>query len=173
MHLALVLFFIVLAPVIAGVYGAIYDMIVFTFAPEFFTVYRFPSYDISEHMNPIIGAAIIGFANAWKVGIPVGIVLGALSYMHRNIQKTFRYMMWSYTIVVVSAVVASSIALVSMRNQLSENVYIGTDEKLKSTVEIIMNMNNFAYSGALIGTVIACAWQLFIIIKKNQRKISA
>lgn len=171
MHIALVLFFIVLAPVISGSYGAVYDMIVFTFAPEFFTEYRFPQYDISDHMNPIIGAAIIGFANSWKVGIPVGVVLGALSYMHRNIQKTFRYMLWSYGIVIFSALTASSIALVLMQNQLSENVYIGED-KLKSTVEIIINMNNFAYSGALIGTVIACAWQLYIIIKKNQTKIS-
>ncbi len=173
MHIALVLFFVVLAPVISGVYGAIYDMIVFTFAPEFFTEYRFPQYDISDHMNPIIGAAIIGFANSWKVGIPVGMVLGGLSYMHRNIQKTFRYMIWSYVIVIISALTASSIALVLMRNQLSENVFIGTDKALQATVEIIINMNNFAYSGALIGTVIACAWQLYIIIKKSQNKISA
>jgi|GEM_PF-5404438 len=167
MHIALILFFIVLAPVISGCYGALYDMVLFTFAPEFFTEYRFPQYDISDKMTPIVGAAIIGFANSWKVGIPVGIILGALSYMHKSINKTFKYMIISYGIVILSTVTASTIALLLMRNQLSENIFIGTDRALQSTVEIIINMNNFAYSGALIGTACACAWQLYIILKKN------
>ncbi len=169
MHLALILFFIVLAPVISGFYGAIYDMVLFTFAPEFFTEYRFPLYDISDKMTPIVGAGIIGFTNSWKVGIPVGILLGSLCYMHRSIQKTFRYMIVSYSIVIASAITASAIALVLMRNQLSQNVYIGTNKSLETTVGIIINMNNFAYSGALIGTALACAWQLYMILVKNKK----
>jgi hypothetical protein len=172
MHIALILFFIMVAPLISGAYGAVYDMIVFTFAPEFFTDYRFAQFELSGKMSPIIGAGIIGFANSWKVGIPVGIVLGGLCYMHKDIQKTFRYMMISYGIVILTTITASTFALLLMRNQLSENVYIGTDQGLQRTVEIIINMNNFAYTGALIGTACACAWQVFIILKKNQAKIA-
>lgn len=171
MHFAVILFFILLAPVLSGAYGAIYDMIVFTFAPDFFTEYRFAQFELSGKMTPIIGAGIIGFTNSWKVGIPVGIILGGLCYMHKDIQKTFRYMMVSYGIVILTTIIASTFALLLMRNQLSENIYLGTDQGLKETVEIIINMNNFAYSGALIGTACACVWQVSIILRKTEKKI--
>ncbi len=169
MHFALILFFIVIAPVISGCFGAVYDMIVFTLAPEFFTEYRFPQFEISNNMRPIVGAAIIGFANSWKIGIPIGIILGALSYMHRSIQKTYKYMIISYFIAIVTAIAFAAVGLVLMKNQLTENILIGTDKVLQRTVEIIVNMNNFTQAGALIGTALACSWQLYMILRKKER----
>lgn len=168
MHFALILFFILAAPVISGCFGAIYDMLVFTLAPEFFTEYRFPQFEISGKMTPIVGAAIIGFANSWHIGIPIGIILGCLSYMHRSIQKTYRYMVVSYVIAIVTAIVFATIGLILMKGQLSENVFIG-DQALKRTVEIIVNMNNFTQAGALIGTALACSWQIYMILKKKEQ----
>jgi len=169
MHFALILFFIVIAPVISGCFGAVYDMIVFTLAPEFFTEYRFPQFEISHNMRPIVGAAIIGFANSWKIGIPIGIILGALSYMHRSIQKTYKYMIISYFIAIVTAIAFAAVGLILMKNQLTENILIGTDKVLQRTVEIIVNMNNFTQAGALIGTALACSWQLYMILRKKER----
>lgn len=169
MHFALILFFIVIAPVISGCFGAVYDMVVFTLAPEFFTEYRFPQFEISGKMRPIVGAAIIGFANSWKIGIPIGIILGALSYMHRSIQKTFNYMVVSYLIAIVTAIVFATIGLVLMNNQLTQSMLLGTDKALQRTVEIIVNINNFTQAGALIGTALACSWQVYIILKKKER----
>jgi hypothetical protein len=169
MHFALILFFIVIAPVISGCFGAVYDMLVFTMAPEFFTEYRFPQFEISGKMTPIVGAAIIGFANSWQIGIPIGIILGAMSYMHRSIQKTYKYMIISYLIAIVTAIAFATIGLVLMKNQLSQNMLIGTDKALQRTVEIIVNMNNFTQAGALIGTALACSWQLYLILKRKER----
>jgi hypothetical protein len=169
MHFTLILFFIVIAPLISGCFGAVYDMIVFTLAPEFFTEYRFPQFEISGKMTPIVGAAIIGFANSWKIGIPIGIILGAMSYMHRSIQKTYKYMIISYLIAIVTAIAFATIGLVLMKNQLTENVLIGADKALQRTVEIIVNMNNFTQAGALIGTALACSWQLYMILRKKER----
>jgi hypothetical protein len=169
MHFALILFFIVIAPVISGCFGAVYDMIVFTLAPDFFTEYRFPQFEISGKMTPIVGAAIIGFSNSWHIGIPIGIILGAMSYMHRSIQKTYKYMITSYLIAIVTAIIFATIGLVLMKNQLSNNIFIGTDKALQRTVEIIVNMNNFTQAGALIGTALACSWQLYMILRKKER----
>ncbi|MDB5272893.1 MAG: hypothetical protein JWO58_1260 [Chitinophagaceae bacterium] len=169
MHFALLLFFIVIAPVISGCFGAVYDMIVYTLSPEFFTEYRFPQFDISQKMRPIVGAAIIGFSNSWAIGIPIGIILATMSYMHRSIHKTFKYMIISYVIAIVTSIVFTSIGLMLMKDQLSHNMYIGTDKALQRTVEIIVDMNNFTQAGALIGTALACAWQLYMILKKKER----
>ena len=169
MHFALILFFIVIAPVISGCFGAIYDMLVFTLAPEFFTEYRFPQFEISGKMTPIVGAAIIGFSKSWQIGIPIGIILGAMSYMHRSIQKTYKYMIISYAIAIGTAIAFATIGLVLMKNQLSQNMFIGTDKALQRTVEIIVNMNNFTQAGALIGTALACSWQLYMILRKKER----
>jgi hypothetical protein len=169
MHFALILFFIVIAPIISGCFGAIYDMIIFTMAPEFFTEYRFPDYEISHKMKPIVGAAIIGFSNSWGIGIPIGIILGSIAYMHRSIQKTYRYMIISYSIAIVTAIVFATVGLIMIKDQLTENVYIGTDKALQSTVEIIVNMNNYTKAGALIGTALACSWQVYMILKKKER----
>jgi hypothetical protein len=167
MHFALLLFFIVIAPVISGCFGAIYDMIVFTLAPEFFTEYRFPQFDISHKMRPVVGAAIIGFANSWAIGIPIGIILSSMSYLHKSIHKTFNYMIISYGIAIATAIIFTTIGLVLMQNQLSQNIYLGTDKALQRTVEIIVNMNNFTQAGALIGTALACAWQLYMLLKRK------
>ena len=169
MHFALILFFIVIAPVISGCFGAIYDMVVFTLAPEFFTAYRFPQFEISGKMSPIVGAAIIGFSNSWQIGIPIGIILSAISYMHRSIQKTYNYMIISYLIAIVTAILFATIGLVLMKSQLSQNVFIGTDKALQRTVEIIVNINNFTQAGALIGTALACSWQVYMLLKKKER----
>lgn len=170
MHFALILFFILIAPGIAGCFGAVYDMIVYSLAPEFFTDYRFQQFEITGKLNPIIGAAIIGFSNSWYIGIPIGIILSALSYIHRSIQKTFRYMVISYLIVIATAVLFATIGLLLMNNQLNDVVYIGTDRTVKQTVEIIVNMNNFAQAGAFIGTALACAWQLYRNIKRKKEQ---
>ena len=163
MHLLLIVFFVVIAPVIAGAYGAVYDMIVYTFAPDFFIDYRFQQFEIGEKITPIVGAAIIGFSNSWKVGIPIGLILGSLTYLHKNIQKTFRYMIISYSIIIATSLIYSGFALFAMQDQLNGSVYSGASSHLNHTVKVILNMNNYAYTGSLIGTILAIVFHLVMI----------
>ncbi|MBC7487916.1 MAG: hypothetical protein H7282_14330, partial [Cytophagaceae bacterium] len=69
----------------------------------------------------------------------------------------------------VTAILFATIGLVLMNTQLTQSMLLGTDKALQRTVEIIVNMNNFTQAGALIGTALACAWQVYMILRKKER----
>ncbi|HTV40070.1 MAG TPA: hypothetical protein VMF08_05825 [Candidatus Sulfotelmatobacter sp.] len=98
---AVYLLVIVLAMVVAGLYGMIHDQISYTVAPEYFTKFKFRQFGLVEIPLPDrVRAAIVGFLASWWMGIPIGLLVGAAGFIHRDHREMLRVTLWSFLVVV-------------------------------------------------------------------------
>lgn len=95
--LGIYLLMLVLAAVVAGIYGMLHDQISYTFSNEYFTQFKFKQFGIPwANETPRLGAAYVGALATWWVGILVFIILGLFGFMFHsprqmavNLSKSF------------------------------------------------------------------------------------
>ena len=144
---------LILAPVMASIYGFIHDQITFSISEEFFTKFRFNNYDLPHSWHPRAKAGMIGIINAWKVGIPFGIILTAVGRIHQNTRKLLFYTIYAYLLTFLFSLIFSVTAsympagtdILAVKHNLPKNIL---DPVAFQRVEKI---NNFGYVGGIIG----------------------
>ncbi len=139
---------LILAPIIAGIYGIINDQITYTISPEYYTKFKFVQFNLMERSlgknigtinspeikleNPRIGVSIVGFLATWWVGFIIALVLGALGLFHKNYKLILKdpifykslYQTFLYTIIVVpiSLVLSVITALSASKLKIFSNI---------------------------------------------------
>jgi hypothetical protein len=87
---------VVLAVVVAGLYGIAHNQISYTVAPEYFTKFKFRQFGFVDTPLPErIRASIVGFLASWWMGIPIGLLVGAAGFIHRGAPRMLRVSLWS------------------------------------------------------------------------------
>lgn len=87
--------------VVAGLYGMIHNQISYTVAPEYFTKFKFRQFGLVDSPLPDrIRASMVGFLASWWMGIPIGLLVGAVGFIHRDHRSMFRITLWSFLVVV-------------------------------------------------------------------------
>jgi len=77
--------FLVLAILAAALFGAVHDQISYTVSHEYFTKFKFHQFGLLDPAVPErVRAAIVGVLASWWMGIPVGILCGAASFIQRT-----------------------------------------------------------------------------------------
>lgn len=166
-------FLLMIAPVAAGLYGAMHDQISYTVSPEFFLKFRFPQFfgaDLSNWTKPgneRIGAAIIGFQNTWKVGVLLGIILGCAGFMHKDQKDMFRHTLQAYF---VTMIIAFFSGLTGLLTGIYSTHHISSlPEGISDPVSFkaVETMHNFSYMGGIAGMLIGVWWHLYKRRKKE------
>jgi len=92
---------VVIAVVAAGAFGAIHDQISYTVSPEYFTKFKFKQFGFSEMAAPERArASLVGFLASWWMGIPIGLLVGAAGFVHRDHRRMLVVSIWSLGVVV-------------------------------------------------------------------------
>jgi hypothetical protein len=100
---------IVVAVIVAALFGVLHDQVTFSIAPEYYTLLKFRQFDVA----PLPGApeyavrwavALVGVHATWWVGLFLGTALGLLGLTQRSASSMARVMRISVGIVVVSAI---------------------------------------------------------------------
>lgn len=65
----------VIACLVAGVFGAIHNQVSYTVSPDYFHTFKFIQFQIAPPLHNRAGAALVGFLAAWWTGIIIGPVL--------------------------------------------------------------------------------------------------
>jgi hypothetical protein len=161
------LFLLFAAPVLAALYGFVHDQFTYTICPEFFTKFRFLNYELPELWHPRTSAGVIGILNSWKLGIPLGIVLTLAGYFHKEVTSTLKHTLITYLFVFVfvatMAFVGYSVDISTLVQ--STNYPEGLEDKLNYLR--VLNMNNYATSGAVLGMFIGVIYHIVVIKRKN------
>lgn len=98
---AVYLLIVVLAMFVAGLYGMIHNQISYTVAPEYFTKFKFRQFGLTEMPLPDrVRASIVGFLASWWMGIPIGLLVGAAGFIHRDHREMLRVTLWSFLLVI-------------------------------------------------------------------------
>ncbi len=88
--------FVIVALVVAGLFGVIYDQIRYAVSSEYFTKYKFLQLGFGyAHYPDHVRAGLIGFLGSWKMGIPIGLLVGAAGFIHKSERRMMRALGWS------------------------------------------------------------------------------
>jgi hypothetical protein len=158
----LFLFFILISPVIAGLYGIIVDEISYTLDSEFFTKFRF-----HQLSNPTEAGrwevALMGWNNSWRLGFLVGLPLSIVGLFHRETTKMKDYVSISFAITLMTTLASGLAGIVTGKYILTEQVsgwQLPEGLSDHSAFMIIETFNNFNYMGATIGMLLSVLWQI-------------
>ena len=92
---------VVVAVLVAGVYGALHDQISYSVSSEYFTKFKFGQFGLADLAWPDrIRTAMIGFAASWWMGVPIGVLVGGLGWIHRDAARMWRVSLASFGVVV-------------------------------------------------------------------------
>jgi hypothetical protein len=92
---------VVLAIVLAGLYGTIHNQISYTVSPEYFTKFKFRQFGLEDMNLPDRPrASIVGFLASWWMGIPIGLLVGGCGFIHSNHRRMLKITLWSFALVI-------------------------------------------------------------------------
>jgi len=153
MRTFIIIALLILAPMMASLYGFIHDQITFSISEEFFTKFRFNDYDMPHSWHPRAKAGMIGILNAWKTGIPFGIILTAIGRIHKTNNKLLFYTFYTYLLTFFFSFAFSLIAvympLASEMTAIQKNLPANILDPI--AFQRVESINNFGYIGGIIG----------------------
>lgn len=162
---------LIVAPMMAALYGFIHDQITYSISEEFFTKFRFEHYDFPKAWHPRARAGMIGIVNAWKTGIPFGIILTAVGRIHTNTHKLLTYTLYTY---VLTFFMSFAFALLAEYIPVSYDA-IGFKQGLPDNIldpvafQRVVQINNFGYVGGIIGMLMGIGLHIFLY-KRDKNK---
>lgn len=92
---------VLIAILLAGLYGVVHNQISYTVSPEYFTKFKFRQFGL-EGMNlpDRLRASIVGFLASWWMGIPIGLLVGGFGFIHFGLWRMFKITLWSFAVVI-------------------------------------------------------------------------
>ena len=162
---------LIVAPMMAGLYGFIHDQITYSISEEFFTKFRFNDYDFPHAWHPRARAGMIGILNAWKTGIPFGIVLTAVGRIHMNTRKLLMYTFYTYLLTflmsfafsVTAAYMPITSDIMALKLSLPANILDPI------AFQRVVQINNFGYVGGIIGMLLGVGLHI-LLYKRDKNK---
>src|SRR6478609_721448 len=152
---------ILIAPILAGVFGAILDQGTYTISPEFFRANRFDNIPFSWTVNERLMAGIAGWNQSWKFGVVLGIALSAIGTIHNGHMKMFYYTLLSFLLALgVTAVVSLIGMVVTLNTEFEIPVNMSSNIEQPAKYMAVIMINNYARSGGIIGVLLGVGYQL-------------
>lgn len=181
------LLIIICACIFAGIYGVIHDQLTYSISPEYYTKFKFYQFGLIDEgveavmPNPRMMVSIVGFLATWWMGIPIGMMFGALSI----IQSDWKTMLKNS---LVAFLITTIVAFVVGLSGLTYGYFVLSEEPRDSFVRWFIpsnladfrsfisvgSMHNFSYLGGLIGMVaggVYVMWKQALMRKARSYKI--
>lgn len=167
---------LVVAAIIAGIYGAIHDQISYSFSSEYFTHFKFIQFAIPwAYETPRLGAAFVGALATWWMGVLVAVVLGLLGFIFPHPKQMAIQLTKSFVVVVVVALLTGLVGLAYGYMQVDANsvgnymqwVWSGVTNPVQFVR--VGFMHNASYIGGATGLA---AGAIYLILTKKRYKES-
>ena len=158
-----------LAPLVAGLYGALHDQISYTVAPEYYTKFKFIQFHLTDSPWPDRArAAIVGFRASWWMGLPIGAVVGFAGLIQRDANAMLRASLHAFVVAIAVTLLVGLLGLaqgfLATRGAIHRADYAGwfLPSDLTDLRRFVCagTMHNASYVGGLVGLVAACVYQL-------------
>lgn len=167
-----IVFLVIIAALVAGVYGIIHDQITFSVSEEYYTKFKFIQFRLENWglgqnigtlknpeiklWNPRFGVAIVGALATWWVGLIIGLVLGLIGLIHCNGKKLLLVSLKAVGLTLVIAFFTGVLGLFYGKFFLTENPpnWFMPDHLMDRDAFIMVgSMHNFSYLGGLLGLI--------------------
>jgi hypothetical protein len=166
---------VVLAVVVAGLYGIAHNQISYTVAPEYFTKFKFQRFGFVETPLPErVRASMVGFLASWWMGVPIGLLAGVAGFIHRGASRMLRISLWSLVVIVAFTLLFGLCGLLygylqTMHVNVAEyrGWFIPDDVTDLRRFLCAGYMHNSSYLGGVLA--IPVAWAFHIVVRARTK----
>ncbi len=172
--------FLVITPIIAGLYGIAHDQITYTISHEYFTKFKFYQFGLMDQgreaifSNPRIQVSVVGFMATWWLGIPIGLLLGLEGLRYKKAKDMFRSTLKAILITIAVAILGGFIGaaygyIFLINKPLEEFSTWYIPDNIIDTKHYIEvgAIHNFSYISGIIGLFVAL---IYSSIKRKKTK---
>ena len=168
------LLLVVLAIGVSGLYGAVHDQISCSVSSEYFTKFKYHQFGVADKDAPLrLNAASIGVRATWWMGIPIGLVVGAVGLIHPTARLMFGRTCWAFAAVAAVALAFGIWGLGKGWFMASHDPVDYTGWFIPSDLEnprnflAVGHMHNHSYLGGTVGIFVGIACQVFLRIRRT------
>lgn len=168
MRASVFLLLVVMAIVIAAIYGAAHDQISYSVSSEYFTQFKYRQFGLEDTEWPNrMKAACIGVLASWWMGAPIGLVVGGFGWIHRTIRLMWVRSLWAFAWVAVSALAIGLGGLcygwfVASQDPVDyPQWFIPEDLRQPGRYLAVGHMHNASYMGGALGILLGVGAQFW------------
>jgi hypothetical protein len=176
--LATFLLIVLVAIVIACLYGVGHDQVTYTISPEYYTKFKFIQFDLADsiaaqHMTqPRSAVVFVGVKATWWLGLYLGVIIAGFSLFFRNRDTMFASAMQSLGIILLVAIISGVIGGFYGRDVLAKRgagsgAWVPGNVVHRVDFITVGAIHNFSYLGAAVGLAAAI---VFLVIKNSRRR---
>jgi len=153
--------------IVASLYGALHNQLSYSVSAEYFTRFKFEQFSIPIALPERVGAGLVGIRASWWMGLPIGIILGLVGFIHKEADSMLKFTFQSFAVVAVVTFVVGLTGLLYGVLYLSN---LPLDEFADWYIPIGLNnvkafisagsMHNFSYLGGVVGLIVGIWWQI-------------
>lgn len=164
---------ILVATVVASIYGVGHDQVTYSISPEYYTKFKFIQFNLADsaaalHMTqPRSAVVLTGVKATWWMGVLIGVVLGLVAFIFPDADNMFSYALRALGIVLLIAIVAGvaggfygSYVLVGK----GVNWWMPVDLKDRGAFITVGSVHNFSYIGGIVGLVVGV---IYLVLRKR------
>jgi len=162
---------VLIACLVAGGYGIVHDQITYTVSPEYYTKFKFLQFGLLDSSLPErVRAVIVGVLASWWMGIPIGVLVGAIGFIHPDHQRMFSVSLRSFVLVVAFTLLVGIAGLVygffrtsTIDPAAYKDWFIPPNVTYLRRYLCVGYMHNASYIGGALSIVVA--WIYHIVIR--------
>jgi hypothetical protein len=164
---------VVLAVILAGVYGIAHNQVSYAVSPEYFTKFKFRQFEFETTPLPEhVRASMVGFLASWWMGIPIGLLVGAAGFIHRGARGMLLVSFWSLLVAVAFTLLFGLCGLLYGYFQTAHidvadyrDWFIPDDVKDLRRFLCAGYMHNSSYLGGVLAILVAWAFHIFVRVR--------
>ncbi|HEY4289578.1 MAG TPA: hypothetical protein VGN00_20900 [Puia sp.] len=165
---------ILVATVIAAIYGVGHDQVTYSISPEYYTKFKFIQFNLADsaaaqHMTqPRSAVVMTGVKATWWMGVLIGVVLGLVGFIFPDADSMFSSVLqalWLVLLVVILAGVAGGLYGHYVLAEKGVSWWMPLDLKDRTAYITVGSIHNFSYAGGAVGVL---AGVIFLVVRNNR-----
>ena len=165
---------ILVATVIAAIYGVGHDQVTYSISPEYYTKFKFIQFNLADsaaaqHMTqPRSAVVMTGVKGTWWMGVLIGVVLGLVGFIFRDADTMFSSVLQALWLVLLVVIIAGVVGGVYGSHVLAGKGvgwWMPGDLKDRRAYIEVGSIHNFSYAGGAVGVLVGV---IFLIFRNNR-----
>jgi hypothetical protein len=164
---------ILVATVVASIYGVGHDQVTYSISPEYYTKFKFIQFNLADsaaaqHMTqPRSAVVLTGVKATWWMGVLIGVVLGLVGFIFPDADTMFSYTLRALGWVLLITIIAGVVGGLYGHNVLAGkgvSWWMPSDLKDRTAYITVGSIHNFSYVGGMVGLFVGI---VFLVLRKR------
>jgi hypothetical protein len=165
---------ILVATVIAAIYGVGHDQVTYSISPEYYTKFKFIQFNLADsaaaqHMTqPRSAVVMTGVKATWWMGVLIGVVLGLAGFIFRDADTMFSSVLRALWLVLLVVIIAGVVGGLYGHHVLAGkgvSWWMPGNLKDRRAYITVGSIHNFSYVGGAAGVLVGV---IYLVVRNNR-----